>query len=511
MHITKQHTTALTVFLMMLGILGVSLAFPEKTSVLILKINYWIFTYFSEWFLWVGLIALFVVLIMVIVPFGKIRLGGDNAKPECNLFNWVSMLFCAGMGVGMLLWGGAEPLFNMTQPISTAGALNPLLAAKEALAFSYFHWGLHPWALYTISSIAMGFYVFNRNSHMTFDAVMLPPVIQRLPLLNKGMPLIHFIVLLTFTGGVAVSFSIGALQLENGIAHLFTGKSANAWPAWSHILVVGGCFVAYMISTLGGLGAGIKYLSQIGVGLSLVLWVWVIIKGWPMLEVSTFIESMGYYLQNIVPMSLAKIDYVDADWPRLWTVKIWAWWLTWAPFMGMFGALISRGRTLREITLGMTLIPAAGSFLWFWVMGEVAIKLQATQQFMGATPSWDQMPSVLYKTLAVLDSPVAIVVMTVIVVALFFVNSADSATYSLATLGDDSLIEAGEVPKPPKKSMQFLWGSALAILALAMLLLGGIQFLQDLILVLVFPYLFLYIFMMGRLVYDMMKSIKRKV
>jgi glycine betaine transporter len=483
----------------MLVLLAFSLFLPKASLALVEGLNRWIFAYFDAGFLWVGLLALGLNLLLVFAPFGRIRLGGEDASPKHSLFDWVAMQFAAGMGVALILWGGAEPLFHLVHPITTAGLGNTTIALKEALAFSYLHWSFHPWALYTLSTVATAYYVFNRQHRMAFDAIMLPHAIQHNPRWKPFLGSIHLLVLLTFIGGVAVSFAVGALQVEHGIAQLWTGNDASQWPRWVHLITVGFCYVCYMASSLGGLGKGIKQLSQWGVVLNVLLFVWIAYAGWQYLHPETLGTSLVHYVQQLIPMSLGKVSYVDSSWPRLWTVKTWAFWLSWAPFMGMFGALISRGRTIREVALGMTLIPAAGSILWFWVVGEVTMRLQQATTFMGSSPGWDVMGSVIYRMLEALGSPAIIIVGTIITIALFFINSADSATYSLATLGDDTLLHPGREPDAPRPAMQFMWGTALAVLALAMLFVGKLQFLQELIVVLAFPYLFLYTAMILRL------------
>ena len=496
--------------LRVLGVKGliclVALFAPSQSLTVIERLNQWIFQYFSAWFLWVGLLAFLLIVMVMLSPFGKIRIGAIKSRRELSLFSWVSMLFAAGMGVGMLLWGGSETLFHITHPITQAGLENPTLALQQALAFSYLHWTLHPWALYTVSTLAVAFYVFKQKGHMTFDAIMLPPFLQQTSFFPPLGSWVHFTVLLTFLGGIAVSFAIGTLQVEEGIVHLMPNPHTYQHPWWIHFAVVLGCYLCYMWSCLGGLGKGIKYLSQWGMILSLLLLAWVLYKGWAFLHIQTFIESLLYYVQHFFSMSLAQLDFVEPAWPRLWTIKTWAWWLTWSPFMGMFGALVSQGRTLREIAVGMTLIPSLGSFFWFWVMGELAVHFHQKSHFMGRLPDWTDMNAVLYRILEELHSPWIITALTVFLVALFFVNSADSAAYSLASLGDDSLMEEGQAPNPPRKRLQFIWGTSLAVLALAMLLVGGLKFLQELVLVLVFPYLFLYLLMMLRLFWDTIQS-----
>lgn len=506
----NKYLNAIIICCVMFILLGFSLFYPTASFTFIEGLNQWIFQYFDAGFLWVGLLALGLNVLLMVSPFGKIRLGGAAATPKHNLFNWVAMLFSAGMGVALILWGGAEPLFHLTHPITQAGLVNSATAVREALAFGFLHWTFHPWALYTISTVATAYYVFNRQHRMAFDDIMLPHALQTNRYIKPFLRPVHLIVLLTFIGGVAVSFAVGALQVEHGVAQLFTGHDASQWPRWMHAITVLVCYVCYMASSLGGLGKGIKQLSQWGVILNILLFFWILYAGWQYLHLHTLISATWHYVTQLIPMSLGQVDYVESSWPRLWTVKTWAWWLSWAPFMGMFGALISRGRTIREVALGMTLIPALGSILWFWVVGEIAMRLHQSNQFMGEVPGWDVMGSVIYRVLQEIHSPTLVIVGTILTIALFFINSADSATYSLATLGDDELLHPGSEPDAPRPAMQFIWGTALAVLALSMLLVGRLRFLQELIVVLAFPYLFLYTAMLLRLGYEAVASFMKK-
>jgi glycine betaine transporter len=473
-------------------VLVLALCFQTQALQWVKHLNHVVFLRYSGLFLYVGLATLFLMLLLCATPFGGIRFGGPEAQPVYRFRDWVAMLFCAGMGVALILWGGAEPLFHLMHPITKAGVAHPPQAMQDALAFSYLHWTFHPWAFYALSTVATSFFVFNKQAPMHFRAIMLPDALYRREKASwfSYVP-VHMGVLLTFIGGIAVSFAVGVLQVKSGLRFLM--PSLVHWPdAALHVVIVGLCYLAYMSSALGGLGKGIKALSQWGVWLNIALFVWIAWAGREFLHLETLIRSVVQFVVQFIPMSLGQVDYADAAWPRLWTVKTWAFWLIWAPFMGMFGALISYGRTLRQTVLAMMLVPSLGSLLWFWVLGEIAIGLQQRMAFMGPSPGWDDMNAVIYRLLEALHTPGWIQLATVGLITLFFVNSADSATYSLATLGDNSLLHPGQAPDAPKRKMQFLWGTALALLAFAMVTTGGLEFLQELVVVLAFPYLFLY-------------------
>lgn len=436
----------------------------------------------KEHFSWLYLdVALFFVIFSVALalsPLGKIRLGGDDEKPEHSLFSWFAMLFGAGMGIGLVFWGISEPLSHYIAPMAGIAPKTP-----EAAAFSmrscFMHWGIHPWACYAVMGLGLAYFQFRRKEKVLVSSIFKPLMGEKRVRGIPGMAIDIFTTVLTIIG-VATSFGMGCLQICSGLNEMFgIPDTVVTW-----MIVIALICVLYLSTAISGVGKGIKYISNLNMVLFTGLMVCAFLIG-PMGESCRyFLVGMKDYIINFIPDSLRMSVQGDSSWIRNWRVFYWAWWLSWAPFVGVFIARISKGRTIREFIIGVILIPSVVSAVWFAVMGGMA--LHVTGNFstellaeMVANPQ-----TALFHIFAEYKSGLLLSLAAIVLLVTFFVTSANSATFVLAMLTSDGDLE------PPNR-LKVFWGILLAFLALALILSGGIQVIQTISIVIAFPYLFL--------------------
>ncbi|OLN22931.1 glycine/betaine ABC transporter permease [Domibacillus antri] len=428
----------------------------------------------------VSVIVLF-CLVLIASPVGQIRLGKPGEKPEYSTLSWFAMLFSAGMGIGLVFWGAAEPLshYAVSSPLSEPGTNDAL---RESMRYMFFHWGLHAWGIYAVVALALAYFPFRRGEPGLISAT-LKPVLGKYAEGWVGT-LIDIIAVFATVVGVATTLGFGAAQINGGLSYLF-GVPVSFTVQLVIIVVVTVLFIA---SAMSGLGKGIKTLSNTNMVLAVVLLVLMLIIGPTMFILNMFTDTIGAYLQNILRMSfqIAPLNEDHRSWINGWTIFYWAWWISWSPFVGIFIARVSRGRTIREFMIGVLLMPSLVSFIWFTVFGASAMNLQmngaadltqyATEELLFAVFNelpWSQLMSII----------------AVFLVAIFFVTSADSATFVLG-------MQTTHGSLTPPNSVKLTWGIAQSSIAIVLLYSGGLQALQNALIAAAFPFSFIMILMM---------------
>lgn len=319
--------------------------------------------------LYLGVMLFFVLFSLGIAfsKFGNIRLGSDDEKPEYNTISWFAMLFAAGMGIGLVFWGVAEPISHYVSPMRGIDPQTP-----EAAAFSIrsciMHWGLHPWACYAVMGLGLAFFQFRRKESALTSNLFKPILGKKRAEGPLGKAIDIFTTVLTVTG-VATSFGMGCLQLCGGLDHLFSVP--NTMLTW--IIVICVICVIYLLSSTSGIGKGVKILSNINLTLFTLLMIFAFLFGPTRDIIMYFLNGIKDYVINFFPDSLRLSSEGDTSWINAWRVFYWAWWLSWAPFVGLFIARISRGRTIREFIMGVMIIPTLVSAVWFCTMGGVSL------------------------------------------------------------------------------------------------------------------------------------------
>lgn len=433
------------------------------------------------WFLLLSVFLLTVLLVgLAISEFGRIRLGPEGSRPEYSFVTWVAMLFSAGFGAGLVFWGVAEPMSHfLTTPFATVEAQTPQ-AARLAMGYAFFHWGLSQWSVFAIVGLAIGLLQF-RKRRDGLVSTTLEPIIGTRPAAKVGVDVLAVIATVM---GVATSVGLGVLQISGGIHTVFGVESSLL----TQMFVVTAMWLAYMLSSTTGLRRGIPWLSNINLGLCVVLLVYVFIAGPTVFILNAFVLSLGDYLANFVQYSLRLTPYVGGTWVRDWTIFYWAWAIAWSPFVGAFVARVSRGRTIREFIIGVLVIPPSIACVWIAVFGGTAL-YEDLRHGAGIAEIVDQdVAQALFATYAQLPLTQVLSILSIVLVFTFLVTSADSATYVLASMTTRGRLNPPFIAK-------VIWGGLIAVIAAVLLAAGGLTSLQTASLVAALPFTILLLLM----------------
>lgn len=426
------------------------------------KIQTFIVNRFGWFYLLSATGFLLFALYLIFSKYGNIKLGKPGDKPEYSYITWFGMLFSAGMGIGLVFWGAAEPLSHFHEPpFGTAGTAE---AAKTALQYSFFHWGLHPWAIYATLALALAYFKFRKQSSGLVSAILEPLFGDKM----KGPwgTLIDFIVVFATVFGVATSLGFGAIQISGGLSYVF-GWDKTITMQFIIILIV---TVLYLISAMTGLNKGIKYLSNANIILAILLMAFLLFAGPTNFIMNLFTNTFGSYIQNLPGMSFRMAPFDTEDtWIKDWTIFYWAWWIAWAPFVGTFIARVSRGRTIREFVLGVLLVPTIFGALWFSVFGGSAIHLEFFQDTNMINIVNDLgKEAALFAVLAEFPFGTVMSIIAILLISTFFITSADSATFVLG------MQTTGGSLYPPNV-VKLIWGLIQSGAAAVLLWQGGLE------------------------------------
>jgi len=405
----------------------------------------------------------FFVIWLCVSPYGNIRLGGDQAQPDFSYFAWFTMLFSAGMGIGLIFWSIAEPIMHYGSPPMA----NPETreAAAEALRFTFFHWGFHPWAVYVIFALGIAYYHFRFKLPLAPRSLLYPIIGERC----RGY-IGHLVDILCTVGtlfGVATSLGIGAMQINTGLSEYTDLAVSTEVQVWIIILVT----LVATVSVVSGINRGIKLLSQFNILLALAFMVFLIMAGLTLYQLRMLTTTVGDYLQNVVGMSFWMGEGKEASWQQSWTIFYWGWWISWAPFVGIFIARISKGRTVREFVLNVFLAPVAVTFVWLAVFGGTGLHMELHGAGGIAEAVSENAALSLNAVLANLPfSSITPAIATLLVVT-FFVTSSDSGSLV------NDMVTSGGHPNPPR-SQRIFWAFAEGIVAIVLLSSGGLIALQ---------------------------------
>jgi len=407
-------------------------------------------------------------------PLARLRIGGRDAEPEFSNLAWLSMLFAAGMGIGLVFWGAAEPVSHLVNPPEGLPPDSPQ-AARAAMRYTFFHWGLHPWAIYALMGLAIAWFQYNRSGRGLISDLLQPLIGDR----HLGWigALVNVVAVVATAIGVATTLGFGTMQISAGMGRVFglpTGVGMQ-------LAVIAVCFVLYMASSASGVDRGIKWLSSFNLVLAGALLLAVAVLGPTGFIFETFTTSLGSYLDSLLGMSLRMAPFTDSTWVADWTIFYWAWWISWSPFVGAFIARVSYGRSVREFVLGVVAVPSLLGFAWFATFGGAALwgQIFGGADMAGALANGYE--TVLFGMYDMLPLSGLLSGLTILLLVIFFVTSADSAVLVLGSMSSES---AGD----PTLARKFAWGTAIAVIAAAMLLAGGLEALQSLITVAALPF-----------------------
>ena len=448
-------------------LIGLILSFPTRTEAVfnsmmngITKNAGWFLVFASNIFIIAGLYFAF-------SRYGKIKIGGAEAKPEFTKFAWYAMLLSAGMGIGLMFWSVAEPISHLYNPSPMFGVMDPGSpeAAQSAMASTFFHWGLHPWAIYALVGLALAFFAFNRGLPLTMRSVFYPLIGNKI--YGIGGNIIDVLSVLATLTGLATSLGMGVSQVNAGLNHLF-GISISV-PI--QIGLIFGITALATTSVVLGLDGGVKRLSELNMIVAGAFMIFIMIAGPTVYILSGFTQNIGYYAANFIQMSTWTETFRATNWQGGWTIFYWAWWISWSPFVGMFIARISKGRTVREFILGVMLIPSLLSCVWMSVFGGTAISLETSGAADILSVLRIDEALAMFAMLDALPLRNILSVIGILLVTVFFVTSSDSGSLVV-----DHLTSGGKLNSPVPQ--RIFWAVLEGVVAAVLLVGGGLTALQ---------------------------------
>lgn len=450
-----------------------AVALPESFRHVTSLIRDFLGIHFGWFYLMVVFLCVVISVVVIFHPMGKIRLGDPDSKPEYSTFSWIAMLFSAGMGIGLVFYGAAEPLSHYAV-MAPEAAVFTQQAMLDALKYSFFHYGISAWAVYGMVALAIAYFKYRKKEVPNISST-LKPIFGKY---TKGIlgNVVDALTIFATVVGVATSLGLGAVQINSGLNYLFgIAQSINV-----QIVIIAVASVLFLTSAVSGINKGVRILSNTNIILAILLMLIALIIG-PSLDIANFfIEGIGAYMNDFIRMSFrtaASGTIAQQDWVQSWTVYYWAWWISWSPFVGVFIANISKGRTIREFLTYILLVPSIFSFVWFSIFGTLAMSI-ATPGNPIINMSIDQM---LFGVFSQYPLAMILSVIAIILVIIYFITSADSATVVLAILSENG-------NEDTSKKIKVIWGIILASIATILLINGGLDGLQNILIITAFPF-----------------------
>lgn len=432
--------------------------------------------------LYLAVISFFVffAIFLALSKYGSIKLGPDDSKPDYSTASWFAMLFAAGKGIGLIFWGVTEPLTHFANPPGlTPGTAE---AASFATSTSFMHWGFAPWANYSIIGLSLAYFQFRKNKPGLISSIFIPLIGEERA---KGFigKFIDILAVFATVAGVSTSLGLGTMQISGGLNFLFDiPKTLSV-----QIIIIAVVTVIYIWTAVSGIEKGIKFLSDMGLYIAVGLLLIVVAVGPTTKIFESIVSGFGTHLGGFIQNSLNINAFGDNTWTGKWTIFYWAWWIAWAPFVGTFIARISKGRTIREFIIGVIAAPAAASFLWFGAFGTFGMNIKdkvslETMKSIASVPE-----TALFEVARHYPLGSIISIITVVLLAIFFISSANSATFVLGMFTSNGNLN-------PSNSMKVTWGLVQSLFATILIVAGGLNSLQTVSIVAAFPFIFIMIF-----------------
>jgi choline/glycine/proline betaine transport protein len=449
---------------------------PDEADAFFSGGQQWIIGHF-DWF-YVLVVTVFLLFLVLIAgsKFGNIKLGPDDAEPEFSFVSWTAMLFAAGMGIGLMYFGVGEPMQHFLKPPTVTGGTPE--AAREAMLMTFFHWGFHAWAIYGVMGLVLAYFGFRYNLPLTLRSGLYPVLRNRIDgWAGHG---VDAFALVGTIAGIATTLGYGVMQLGAGLHHVGgfqTDSDAFRVGLVAVVVVLAG------VSAATGLDKGVRRLSELNLLLAFLLLAFVIVTGPTIFLARAFGDNVGNYLSNLVELSLRTYAYQptrEAGWFGGWTILYWAWWVSWSPFVGMFIARISRGRTIRQFVIGVLLVPTAFNLVWMTVFGNSAIWLDTHVAGGALAQTAASVDSLLFRFFEYLPLTQGLSIVAIVLIAVFFVTSADSGAFVI-----DSIATRGATNSPVWQRL--FWAALLGVTAIVLLLAGGLKALQAMTLIAALP------------------------
>jgi glycine betaine transporter len=442
----------------------------------------WLFDAVTVNFGWLYMLVMtaFVIFVLFIAfsKYGEIRLGPDDARPEHSNASWFAMLFGCGMGVGLVFYGAAEPMSHFLSP---AAGIEPgsAAAADFAMRASFMHWGFHPWANYAVIGLGLAYFQFRKNKPALISTLFIP-LLGEEKVKGPIGKVIDILAVFATIAGICTSLGLGIMQINGGLTYLF--GLPNNKITWLILTVA--IAAIYLWTAISGIDKGIKLIGDINLYVALTLMGLALIVGPTVLQLNSLVGGVGGYISRFFQDSFMLSSIGDNGWALGWRVYYWAWWIAWAPFVGIFIARISRGRTIREFILGVVIVPAIGSIIWFAVFGGMGLNLTQTLGLSWAQDAGSDISLTLFKVLANYPLGKILSLIAIFLLFTFFITSANSGTFVLGMLSEEGRLQ------PSHKTM-FIWGCIEATLSYALLLSGGMKSVQTISIAAAFPFIFI--------------------
>ncbi|PYG03861.1 MULTISPECIES: BCCT family transporter [unclassified Thioalkalivibrio] len=454
--------------LILLFVIG-ALLFPDQANDSLGATQTWIQETFDWLFLSAGNLFVLFALALILLPIGRIRIGGQDAKPDFGLLSWFSMLFAAGMGIGLMFWAVAEPVGYFTEWFGTPlGIEGGTEASKQAaLGATMYHWGLHPWAVYAIVGLALAFFAYNKGLPLTIRSAFYPILGERV--WGPFGHVIDTLAVLATLFGLATSLGLGAQQAAAGLDFLFDGIDGGLQ---TQLAVIIGVTIIALLSVMRGIDGGVKLLSNLNLIVAAVLMLFVMIFGGFIAFLANTGTTLSAYVQYIIPLS-NPVGREDETFYHSWTIFFWAWWISWSPFVGMFIARVSRGRTVRQFVTAVLIVPTLVTVVWMSVFGGTGI--DQVRDGIGALADEGITDSSLALFQMLQNLPLAAITsfLAVVLVLVFFITSSDSGSLVI-----DSITSGGKTDAP--QSQRLFWATIEGVIAAVLLAVGGAAALEAL-------------------------------
>ncbi|MFK3891340.1 BCCT family transporter [Sphingomonas sp. NPDC079357] len=458
-------------------LLATTLAMPGTADVAFKAAQSWVIDTFG-WF-YISAVAVFLVVVLALGfgPAGKLKLGPDDAEPDFPYLSWLAMLFAAGMGIGLMYFAVAEPIQHYISPPEAPSGT--ILAAREAMAITFHHYGVHAWAIYALVGMSLAYFTYRKDMPLTLRSGLSPILGKRI---NGSLgDAIDIFAVCGTVFGVSTSLGFGVSQMTAGLAYEYGLPDTITTKIVVIVLVMG----AATLSVLSGADRGIRRLSELNLTVAILLMLFVLAVGPTLFLMRALVQNFGLYLDHFVKRTFTLYAYEPRAWMADWTLFYWAWWIAWSPFVGMFIARISRGRTIREFVIGVLFVPTAFTFLWMTVFGNTAISLDLGAASGGiATAVQANLSTALFKFLEYLPAARVTATLAIALVAMFFVTSADSGALVI-----DTLASGGAEDTPAWQRMY--WCILLGATATLLLVAGGLGALQSATLLAALPFCFI--------------------
>ncbi|MFC7369582.1 MULTISPECIES: BCCT family transporter [Vreelandella] len=450
----------------------------------------------TELFGWFYLFSVFGFVVFLVglalSKYGKVRLGPQDSTPSYSFFSWISMLLAAGFGVGLVFYGMAEPMTHYISPPYGDVPAETQAAARYAIQYSYFNWGIHQWAAFSVVGLIIAYFQFRKGQAGLVSSV-LSSVTAKHPRVRPYASWLDIFAVVATVMGVATSLGLGVLQMNGGLNAVFGLPENGLW----QFIILFVMFCAYMASTWSGLDKGIKRLSNLNMILCIGLMLYVLITGPTIAILETITLGIGDYLQNFIGMSLRISPYSDNEWASSWTIFYWAWVIAWSPFVGTFVARVSRGRTIKEYVFGVLFVPPLLACLWIGVFGGAALHMEMSGSDVGlAAATQANITVALFEMFELMPFTGVLSVVAMMLIFIFLVTSADSASYIVAQMTDNGSIN-------PPLYKRIIWGVLIAAICLTLIMAGGLSGLQSAAVLSALPFTFILYMMIVVLVREL--------